>query len=185
MGKLIYATNCSLDGFIEDSEGSFDFAVPTDELHQFFNDFIRPCKTHLYGRSLYETMVVWETWDVSDEPEPVRDFAELWKDTDKIVYSRTLEDVSSARTTLEREFDPEHIRQLKAASDSDLLIGGSILAAEAFAAGLVDELKLTISPVAIGGGKPALPPGQRIDLQLVDERHFDCGTVHLSYAVKS
>lgn len=183
MGKLIYGNNCSLDGFIEDASGSFEFSEPDAELHQFWNDFLRQTGTQVYGRRLYETMAVWETMEVEDEPEVVREFAEIWKGRDKLVYSRTLEAVSTPRTTLEREFNPDQIRQLKAGGD-DLVIGGPDLAAAAFAEGLVDEVVLVLSPIALGGGKPALPPGQRIDLQLVDERRFPSGAIQLSYAVK-
>lgn len=182
MGKLIYANNCSLDGFIEDANGSFGFSEPDAEVHQFWNDMLRQTGTQVYGRRLYETMAVWETMPVDDEPEVMREFAEIWKGRDKLVYSRTLEAVSSARTTLEREFNPDQIRELKA-GDEDLVIGGPGLAAAAFKAGLVDEIGLMFSPVALGGGKPALPTGQRIDLKLLDERRFPSGAVYLSYAV--
>ena len=184
MGKLIYANNCSVDGFIEDASGSFDFSEPDAEVHQFWNDQLRQTGTQVYGRRLYETMAVWETMPLDDEPEVMREFAELWRGRDKLVYSRTLEAVSSERTTLEREFSPDRIRQLKA-EDEDLLIGGPGLAAAAFAAGLVDEVGLMLLPTALGGGKPALPTGQKIDLQLVDERRFPSGAVYLNYLVKN
>lgn len=184
MGKLIYGNNCSLDGFIEDVNGSFDFSEPDDEVHQFWNDMIRATGTQIYGRRLYETMAVWETMGIDDESAVTREFGELWRDRDKLVYSRTLDAVSSARTTLEREFNPDKIREMKA-GDDDLVIGGPNIASAAFAAGLVDEVGLMFSPVAIGGGKPALPPGQHINLQLLDERRFPSGAVYLSYAVKA
>lgn len=184
MGKLIYANNCSLDGFIEDVNGSFEFSEPDDEVHQFWNDMLRRTGTQIYGRRLYETMAVWETMSVENEPAVMREFAELWRGRDKLVYSRTLDAVSSARTTLEHEFDPTQIRELKT-GDDDLLIGGPELAAAAFSSGLVDEVGLMIWPATLGGGKPALPTGQRIQLQLVNERRFPSGAVFLSYAVQS
>ncbi|MGK2877420.1 MAG: dihydrofolate reductase family protein [Solirubrobacterales bacterium] len=182
MGKLIYANNCSLDGFIEDANGSLEFSEPDSEVHQFWNDMLRQTGTQVYGRRLYEAMAVWETMPVEDEPEVMREFAEIWRGRDKLVYSRSLEAVSSARTTLEREFNPDQIRALKA-GDEDLVIGGPGLAAAAFTAGLVDEIGLMILPVALGGGKPALPTGQQVDLHLVDERRFRSGAVYLRYAV--
>lgn len=183
MGKLIYANNCSLDGFIEDANGSFDFSEPDAEVHQFWNDMLRQTGTQVYGRRLYETMAVWETMEVEDEPEVVREFAEIWQGRDKLVFSRTLEAISTPRTTLEREFNPDQIRELKTGSD-DLVIGGPGLAASAFAEGLVDEVVLVLSPVALGSGKPALPPGQQIDLRLEDVRRFPSGAIHLGYAVE-
>lgn len=182
MGKLIYGTNCSLDGFIEDATGSFQFSEPDPAAHQFWNDFLAATGTQIYGRRLYETMAVWETMDVEDEPPVMQEFAEIWKGRDKLVYSRTLESVSTPRTTLEREFNPEQIRDLKAGTD-DLVIGGAELAAAAFAEGLVDVVGLMISPITLGGGKPALPLGQRVSLELVDERRFDNGAVYLHYDV--
>ncbi|MFT4048216.1 MAG: dihydrofolate reductase family protein [Solirubrobacterales bacterium] len=183
MGKLIYANNCSLDGFIEDADGRFDFTEPDEEAHQFWNDFLRATGTQVYGRRLYETMAVWETMDVDDEPEVMREFAEIWLGRDKLVYSKSLESVSTARTTLEREFNPDQIRDLKSGAD-DIVIGGPTITAAAFAAGLVDEVGLMFGPVSVGGGKPALPLGQRIELELADERRFAGGAVYLSYAVK-
>lgn len=183
MAKLIYATNCSIDGYIEDSSGDFQFVAPDEEVHQFFNDTFRDLSAHIYGRRLYETMVVWEDWDVSDEPPAVQDFAEIWRGVDKIVYSRTLDSVSSGRTKLEREFDPAAIRELVANSSADVIIGGAELAAVAFAEGLVDAVQLAIAPVAIGAGKSALPTDQRIDLSLTKQRSFQSGWVHLTYDV--
>jgi dihydrofolate reductase len=183
MGKLIYGTNCSLDGFIEDANGSFDFAEPDAAVHQFWNDFLRQTGTQIYGRRLYESMAVWETMDVDDEPDVMREFKEIWRDRDKLVYSRTLEDVSTARTTLEREFNPNQIRELKS-GDADLVIGGAGLAAAAFAEGLVDVVGLMISPLSVGGGKPALPLGQRVEMQFAGERRFDNGAVYVHYTVQ-
>jgi dihydrofolate reductase len=182
MAKLIYSALASLDGYIEDEHGKFDWAAPDEEVHRFVNDLERPVGTYLYGRRMYETMVVWETMDF-DEPA-TRDFAELWRAADKVVYSRTLETVSSARTRLEREFDGDAVRQLKASSEHDLSVGGSELAAEAIRAGLVDELSLFLVPVVVGGGKRAIPEGVRTNLELLDERRFGNGTVYLSYGVR-
>ena len=181
MAKLIYSMQPSLDGYIEDEDGKFDWSEPDEEVHQFFNDLLRPVGTHLYGRGLYETMRVWETMD---EPEPVmQDFAEIWRGVDKIVYSMTLDEVTTARTRLERSFDPEAVRELKASATSDLVIGGPGLAAHAFEARLVDEVYLTVSPISVGGGKRALPEGIRVELELLDERGLPNGMVHLHYRV--
>jgi dihydrofolate reductase len=182
MVKLIYAAITSLDGYIEDESGKFGWARPDDEVHAFVNNLERPVGTYLYGRRMYETMVYWETVHAApDQPPVVLDYAEIWKATDKVVFSRTLEAVSSARTRIEREFDPEAIRQLKAAADRDLSVGGPELAAQAIAAGLVDELHLFLAPVLVGGGKQALPDGAHVPLQLLDERRFESGFVYLRY----
>jgi dihydrofolate reductase len=182
MAKLIYSAIASLDGYIEDENGKFDWAAPDEQVHAFVNDLERPVGTHLYGRRMYEVLVAWETMD---EPEPVmRDYAEIWRAADKIVYSRTLEEPSSARTRIERDFDPEAIRQLKATADRDLAVGGPTLAAEALRAGLVDEVQLFINPIVVGGGKPALPDGVRVPLELIDERRFDSGVVYVRYGTR-
>jgi dihydrofolate reductase len=182
MAKLIYPTISSLDGYVADENGKFDWAKPDEEVHAFVNDLERPAGTHLYGRRLYEVLVAWETMDERpDQPQVILDFAEIWQAADKIVYSRTLETVSSAKTRIEREFDPEAIRELKATSERDLLIGGPELAAEAIRAGLVDEYHLVVAPVVVGGGKRALPDGVRVDLELLDERRFASGFVYLRY----
>jgi dihydrofolate reductase len=179
MAKLIYMTITSLDGYVADADGRFDWAAPDEEVHAFVNDLVRPAGTHLYGRRMYEVLVPWETMD---DPAPeMRDFAQIWRAADKIVYSRTLEGVSSERTHLEREFDPEAVRQMKAEAERDLAIGGPELAAQAIRAGLVDELQLLVSPIVVGGGTPALPDGFRWKLELVDERRFGNGVVHLRY----
>ena len=184
MAKLIYAALASLDGYIEDEDGSFAWAAPDEEVHAFVNDLERPVGTYLYGRRLYETMAVWETDPTLAEHSPVtRDFAEIWQAADKIVYSRTLGAVSTARTRIEREFDPEAVRELKAAADRDLAVGGPQLAAHAFRAGLVEELHLFLAPVVVGGGKPALPQDSRLELALLEERRFASGTVFLRYGV--
>jgi dihydrofolate reductase len=182
MSKLIYGTISSLDGYVADENGKFDWAEPDEEVHAFFNDLERPVGTHLYGRRLYEVLVAWETMDERpDQPQVILDFAQIWQAADKIVYSRTLETVSSAKTRIEREFDPEAVRELKATSERDLLIGGPELAAEAIRAGLVDEYHLVVAPVVVGGGKRALPDGVRVDLELLDERRFASGFVYLRY----
>ncbi|MEA2492826.1 MAG: hypothetical protein QOJ29_737 [Thermoleophilaceae bacterium] len=173
---LVYAAICSLDGYTEDADGKFDWARPSDEVHAAVNDLERPIGTYLYGRRMYETMVFWETMD---DPDPVmRDYAEIWRAADKVVYSRTLESVASERTRIEREFDPESVRAI----DGKVSIGGPELAAQAIAAGVVDEIHLYVNPVIVGGGKHALPDGVRLDLTLVDQRRFENGTVHLHYA---
>src|SRR5438876_519105 len=166
MGKLIYSMITSLDGFIEDANGKFDWAAPDDEVHAFVNDLERPVGTYLYGRRMYETMVFWET--VEDESPAIRDFAEIWRAADKIVYSKTLEAVSSARTRIERDFDAEAVRQLKETAAQDLTVGGPALAAQAIKAGLVDEYQFFFVPVLIGGGKRALPEGVRAELELLE-----------------
>ncbi len=182
MAKLIYSVIMSLDGYMEDESGSFDWAAPDEEVHTFVNDLERPVGTYLYGRRMYETMVYWETaHTVADQPPFIQDFAEMWQAADKVVYSRTLDGVSSARTRIERDFDPEAIRQMKAAAASDLTVGGPDLAAQAIKARLVDELHLFVASVVVGGGKRALPEGVSVGLELLDERRFGSGVVYLRY----
>jgi dihydrofolate reductase len=182
MAKLIYSAIASLDGYVADENGNFDWAAPDEEVHAFVNDLERPIGTYLYGRRMYDVMRYWETASTSaDEPDVMRDFAELWQAADKIVYSKTLETTTTARTLLERDFDPEAVRQLKAAADRDLTIGGPQLAAQAIAAGLVDEIHLLLNPVLVGAGNGALPAGVRVNLELLDERRFASGVVHLHY----
>lgn len=184
MAKLIYSAIASLDGYVEDATGRFDWAAPDEEVHAFVNDLERSVGTYLYGRRMYETMIFWETVSAeADEPAVFRQFAEIWQATEKIVYSRTLERVSSARTQIERDFDHEAIRQLKQTSQSDIAVGGAALAGEAIAAGLVDELQLLLCPVLVGGGKPALPADVHVRLELRDERRFAGGVVFLRYAI--
>jgi dihydrofolate reductase len=184
MAKLIYSAITSLDGYVEDKDGKFDWAAPDDEVHAFVNDLERPIGTYLYGRRMYETMIYWETVSTAPEqPAVAREFAEIWRAADKIVYSRTLRGVSSARTRIERDFAPDAIRQFKSASRSDISIGGSELAAQAIAAGLVDECHLFLNPVIVGGGKRALPDDVRADLELLTERRFKGGVVHLHYRI--
>jgi dihydrofolate reductase len=187
MAKLIFSSIASLDGYVEDAEGKFDWAAPDEEVHAFVNDLERPVGTYLYGRRMYQTMVFWESPPgVAEQPPPaVRDFAEMWQRAEKIVYSRTLQAPSSARTRIERQFDPEAVRQLKAKAGRDLTIGGPELAARAIEAGLVDEYHLFLVPVVVGGGKRALPEGNvRVNLELLDERRFRNGTVYLRYRTK-
>jgi dihydrofolate reductase len=182
MAKLIYSAITSLDGYVADEEGNFDWSAPDEEVHAFVNDLERPIGTYLYGRRLYEVMVYWETAQtLADQPAVERDFAEIWQAADKIVYSKTLETVSSARTRIERDFDPEAVRQMKASADSDISVGGPDLAAQAIKAGLVDELHLFLSPIAVGGGKRSLPDNVQLKLELLDERRFGNGVVHLHY----
>jgi dihydrofolate reductase len=185
MGKLIYAANTSLDGYVEDETGSFDWSVPDEEMHAFWNDHERHIGTSLYGRRMYESMRVWEDDDwLAGEPAVVREYAQIWRDADKVVYSTTLDAVSTARTRIERQFDPEAVRRLKEASSSDLSVGGAALGAEAFRHGLVDECVLVLCPVLVGGGKPALPRGVRIDLELLDQGRIGNGMVYVRHAVR-
>jgi dihydrofolate reductase len=184
MAKLIYSAITSLDGYVADEHGNFDWAAPDEAVHAFANDLERPIGTYLYGRRMYEVMAYWETAPTGGEPTYVRGYAEIWQAADKVVYSRTLEDVSSARTRIEREFDPEAVRRMKAEADRDLTIAGPELAGRAFAAGLVDEVHLFLAPVIVGGGKPALPSGLRVDLELREQRRFGNGTIYLRYDVR-
>ena len=182
MAKLIYAAITSLDGYVADADGNFDWCAPDEEVHAFVNDLERPIGTYLYGRRMYETMVYWETaLSVPDQPAVMRDFAELWQAADKIVYSRTLHAVAAARTRLEPAFDPEAVRELKASAARDISIGGPEIAAQALRAGLVDECHLFLAPIVIGGGNQALPDGLRLELELLHTRRFDGGVVHLHY----
>jgi dihydrofolate reductase len=184
MAKLIYAAIASLDGYVEDKQGQFDWAAPDDELLAFVNDLERPIGTYLYGRRMYETMVFWETVSTSgDQAALTRDFAALWRAAEKIVYSRTLQTESSARTRLERDFEPTAVRRLKESSACDISVGGAELAAEAIAAGLVDECHLFLVPIVVGGGKRALPSDVRTQLELLAERPFRSGVVHLHYGL--
>jgi dihydrofolate reductase len=183
MAKLIYATICSLDGYIAEP-GVSDWAMPDEEVHQYVNDLERPIGTYLYGRRMYEMMVFWETASAEpDEPPVFNDYAEIWRASDKIVYSRTLQEVSSARTRIEPEFDPDAVRRLKQSAAADIAIAGPELAGQAIAAGLVDECRLFLSPVVTGGGKRALPDMPRGQLELLDERRFESGIVHVHYGL--
>ena len=181
MPKLIYSAITSLDGYVADENGDFDWAAPDEEVHAFVNDLERPVGTYLYGRRMYEVMVAWETMDTLRQPPVVQDFAEIWRAADKIVYSKTLETVSSVRTRIERDFDPEAVRQMKASARRDIIVGGPGLAAEAIKAGLVDEFRLFVTPIVVGGGTQWLPNDARQRLELLDERRFASGVVHLRY----
>ncbi len=186
MARLIYSAITSLDGYIADKDGNFDWAMPDEEVHAFINDLGRPLGTYLYGRRMYETMVVWETdHTLADQSPLTRDFAELWQAADKIVYSRTLEAVSTARTRIERDFDPEAVRQMKVSAGRDMVVGGAELAAQAFRAGLVDECHLFVAPIVVGGGKQSLPNDVRVKLELLDERRFEGGMVYLRYRTRA
>jgi dihydrofolate reductase len=182
VAKLIYSAIMSLDGYIADEDGSFDWAVPDEEVHAFINDLERPVGTYLYGRRMYEMMVGWETDPSIAEQSPLmRDFAEIWRAADKVVYSRTLEEASTSKTRMERDFDPETVRRLKASTGRDLTVSGPDLATHAFRAGLVDECHLFLAPAVVGGGKRALPEGVRVGLELLDERRFGNGMVYLRH----
>ncbi len=185
MAQLIYTTLCSLDGYFEDTDGRFDWAAPDETVHAFINDLERPVGTYLYGRRVYETMIYWETVDTESEPAAIQDFAALWRAAEKVVYSRTLQEPSSAKTRIEATFEPDAVRRLKKESLADISIGGGELAGRALAAGLVDEVRLFLSPIVVGGGKRALPDGVRATLELLDERRFASGVVYLRYRVGS
>jgi dihydrofolate reductase len=184
MAKLIYVTNVSIDGYIEDERGAFDWLPMDDELFALYTDLLRPAGTFLYGRRLYEAMAVWETdAALAAQSDLTADFAGAWQAANKVVYSTTLAEVSTADTRIERRFDPAAVHELKATANSDLTVGGANLAAQAFKAGLVDECHLFVWPVAVGGGKPGLPTGMRTNLELLDERRFRNGVLHLRYHV--
>ena len=182
MARLIYSAIASADGYVEDTGGSFDWGAPDEELLRFVNDLERPVGTYLYGRRMYETMLYWETaHTLPGQPSSVREFTGIWQAADKIVFSTTLQSVSSARTRIERNFDPGMVRQLKSVTEHDMTVGGADLAGQAIKAGLVDELQLFLVPIVVGGGKRALPSGVRLDLELLDTRPFASGAVFLRY----
>jgi dihydrofolate reductase len=185
MAKLIYSAITSLDGYVADEDGNFDWAEPDEEVHSFVNELERTVGTYLYGRRMYEVMGAWETMDVSDQPPFIQDFAGIWRAADKIVYSKTLETVSSAKTRAERDFDPEAVRRMKASAGLDIGVGGPELAAQAFKAGLVDECHLFLTPIIVGGGKRSLPNNVRLKLELLDERRFGNGVVFLNYRTRT
>ena len=186
MAKLIYSAITSLDGYIADEDGNFDWAAPDEEVHVFVNELERPVGTYLYGRRMYETMVYWETAHTVENQPPVgQDFAEIWQAAEKIVYSTTLEVVSSARTRIERAFDPDAIRGMKASVERDISVGGADLAAQAIRASLVDECHLFVAPIVVGGGKQAFPKDVRMKLELLDERSFSSGMAYLRYRTKT
>jgi len=185
MAKLIYSAITSLDGYIADEDGNFDWAAPDVAVHAFVNDLERRIGTYLYGRRMYDVMRFWETAPTgSDQPAVVKDYARIWQAADKIVYSKTLAMASTARSRIERDFDPATVRQMKATTERDISVGGPDLAAQAFRAGLVDELHLFLVPIVVGGGKPALPD-HRVKLELLDERRFASGVVHLHYRTRT
>jgi dihydrofolate reductase len=183
MAKLIYSAIASLDGFVEDVQGGFGWAAPDEEVHAFVNDFQRPIGTYLYGRRMYETMVYWETDD--DSNAVASDYAAIWRSAEKVVFSRTLQTPSSAKTQLQTTFDPGAIRLLKERSQTDLTVGGAELAAQAIAAGVVDECCLFLVPVLVGGGKRALPDKVHASLELLEERRFRAGVVYLRYRINA
>jgi len=185
VAKLIYSAIASLDGYVADENGNFDWAAPDEEVHTFVNDLERKVGTYLYGRLMYEVMRYWETTQAVADRHPVEmDYARIWRAADKIVYSKTLETVSSARTRIERSFDPEVVRRMKGQAERDISVGGPDLAAHAFGARLVDECHLFLAPIVIGGGKRALPESVRVGLELLDERRFGNGMVYLRYRTK-
>jgi dihydrofolate reductase len=186
MGKMLYSMLASLDGYVADERGEFGWAEPDEEVHRFANDLERSVGTYLYGRRMYEVMAVWDDpAALAGGPAYIREFGELWRAADKVVYSSTLQAVSTGRTRLEPAFDPEAVRRLKSVAEADLSIGGPDLAGQALRAGLVDELHLIAVPIVVGGGTPWLPAGARLQLELLDERRFTHGTVYLRYAVRS
>ena len=185
MGKLIYLVTVSLDGYVADPDGSFEFTAPSEEVHAFINDLVRPTGTFLFGRRMYDVMAVWEDLPLEGEPEVMRDFAGIWHGADKVVYSRTLDEPRTARTRIAHEFDADEVRTMKDEEHGDLGIGGPELAGQAVRAGLVDELHLFLVPIVVGGGTAVLPRDVRWDLELTDERRFDDGRVYLRYRPRS
>jgi dihydrofolate reductase len=185
MAKLIYVSNVSVDGYIEDAAGNFDWTAPSDEYFAFITNVVRPVGTYLYGRRLYEAMAIWETVPaLATQSELMGDFANVWQAAEKIVYSTTLDHLPTAKTSLVRQFDTDAVRTMKASATSDLIVGGAELAAHAFKAGLVDECHLFVVPVIVGGGKQSLPSDIHIELELLDERRFASGVVYLRYRTR-
>jgi dihydrofolate reductase len=184
MANLIYSALASLDGYVADRDGNFDWAEPDEDVHMFVNDLARPVGTYLFGRKMYEVLVAWETLDTSDQPAVIQDYARDWHETDKIVYSTTMSEARSERTRIERTFEPAAVAELKSSSERDLSVGGPGLAAEALRAGLVDELQLFLSPVIVGGGTAVFPDDARVWLNLLEERRFGNGTVFLRYRTR-
>jgi dihydrofolate reductase len=186
MAKLIYVLNVSLDGYIADQDGNFDWAVPDEEFYSFVNDLVRPVGTYLYGRRLYQLMAVWETDPAAAAQSPAaQEFAAIWQAADKVVYSTTLAAAATTRTRIERAFDPGAVRHLKAAAERDFTVGGPTLGAQAISAGLVDEYHLFVWPVVVGGGTRFLPDRVRLQLELLDERRFGNGMVYLRYRTQT
>jgi dihydrofolate reductase len=186
MAKLLYVMNASLDGYIADEDGKFDWGAPGEEYFSFINNLVRPVGTYLYGRRLYELMAVWETDPAAAAQSPgAREFAQIWQAADKVVYSRTLPAAATTRTRIERDFDPQAVRHLKAAAERDLTVGGPDLGAQAIRAGLVDEVHLFVWPVVVGGGTRLLPDRARLQLELVEERRVGSGVVYLRYRTQT
>lgn len=184
MGAIMFSITMSLDGYTADASGDFDFTAPDLEVHEFVNERQRAIGTYVFGRRMYETMRAWESLpEPGDDSEVIADFADIWRGTDKLVVSSTLDDVTTARTRLVRSFDPDAVRELAAASPRAVCIGGPTLAADAFRAGLIEEVQLYVVPIAVGGGTPALPREQTVRLELQEERRFTAGTVFLRYRV--
>ena len=183
MAKLIYSAITSLDGYVADEDGNFDWAAPDDEVHGCINDLERPIGTYLYGRRMYDVMSAWESMPDTDQPPAVQDYAQIWRTADKIVYSTTLETVSSTKTRIERTFDAEAVRRMKASAERDISVGGPELAGHALKAGLVDEIHMFVTPVIVGGGQRALADEVHLALELLDHRRFDNGVVHLHHRV--
>ncbi|MCU1518325.1 MAG: deaminase [Pseudarthrobacter sp.] len=181
MGQLIYSGIASLDGYVADRNGDFSWSQPDEEVHAFINDLERDVGTYLFGRRMYQVMAAWETLGGADDPAVIQDFARIWQGADKVVYSASLESVDTARTRLEREFNPDAVRELKAGTDSKIGIGGATIAAAALNAGLVDECRVFLNPVAVGGGLRFLPDGLDLRLELLEERRFGNGVVYLRY----
>jgi dihydrofolate reductase len=184
MARLRYAVICSLDGYTADADGRFDWAEPDPEMHAFVNELERPVGTYLFGRRMYETLAVWQTIGGPEHPAVENEYADIWRAADKVVYSTTLAEVATPRTRLERSFDPAAVARLRDESARDLSIGGPGLAAHALRAGLVDDVHHVVHPVVVGGGTRTLPDGVRLDLELVDERRFGNGAVHLHHRVR-
>ncbi|HET7573887.1 MAG TPA: dihydrofolate reductase family protein [Solirubrobacterales bacterium] len=185
MARLHYSAIASLDGYVADADGDFSWAMPDEEVHRFVNELERPLGTFLLGRRMYEVLAVWESEEMRADPSPImRDYAEIWRAADKVVYSRTLEEAPTPRTRIERELDPDAVRAMTEAAERDLSVGGPELAAQALAAGLVDECHLILYPVVVGGGTAALPDGLRFGLELREQRSFGNGAVYLRYAVR-
>jgi dihydrofolate reductase len=185
MAKLIYSALTSLDGYVADEDGNFDWAEPDEEVHTSVNDLERQVGAYLYGRRMYEVLVAWETLDLADQPPFIQEYAEIWRAADKIVYSTTLQAVSSARTRIERTFNPQAVEQMKASAGADISVGGPRLAAQAIEAGLVDEYHFFLAPIVVGSGTRALPENIRVQLELLDERRFGNGVVHLHYRTRA
>ena len=185
MAKLIYSAITSLDGYTADENGNFDWAAPDEDVHAFVNDLERPIGSYLLGRRMYDVMTYWESaHTLPDQSAIAQDYARIWQAADKVVYSRTLETVSSERTRIERDFDPGAVRQMKESAERDISVGGPELAAEAMRAGLVDAIQLFLNPVVVGGGTRALPDRVRMQLDLQDEHRFGNGVVYLRYGVR-